>query len=143
MLPQLLLIAVPVGAGQVPTVQTSTPQVVEEKKDKKAKKKLKLQQQTSSDNKSGLDLGELMKDVGLDELDGYNGENNTTTESTASNSVTSVQNAIISSAQQANNQAIMTAPLTLATSGGNQIVAQIPQQIVQVLKNYVFFGLIF
>ena len=35
-------------------------------KDKKAKKKAK-----DKDNK-GLDLGELMKDVGLDDLDGYN-----------------------------------------------------------------------
>ena len=37
-------------------------------KDKKVKKKAKV---NSKDNK-GLDLGELMKDVGLDDLDGYN-----------------------------------------------------------------------
>ena len=43
-------------------------------------------------------------------------------------------NGIISSAKQANNQAIITAPLTLGSSDGNQIVAQIPQQIIQVLK---------
>ena len=147
------LIAVPVGAGQMGNPQVVQQQAVvtsaavvtstslqEDKKDKKAKKKLKaaLQLQQNSENKSGLDLGELMKDVGLDDLDGYNNEQNTpsivsATESsvTASSVMTSVQNAIISSAQQA-NQAIMTAPLTLTTSGGNQIVAQIPQQIVQV-----------
>ena len=149
------LIAVPVGAGQMGSPQvvqqqavvtsaavvTSTPpSVQEDKKDKKAKKKLKaaLQLQQNSENKSGLDLGELMKDVGLDDLDGYNNEQNTSSSAsepsgTASSAMTSVQNAIISSAQQA-NQAIMTAPLTLTTSGGNQIVAQIPQQIVQVRK---------
>ena len=43
--------------------------------------------------------------------------------------------AIISSIQQPNNQAAM---VTLVASGGNQTVAQIPQPIAQVLKNYFF-----
>ena len=69
----------------------------------------------------GLDLGELMKDVGLDELDGYN-----TVNETSGDIVTStVPNAIITSQSPANM-------VTFAASGGNQIVAQIPQQIVQV-----------
>ena len=40
-------------------------------------------------------------------------------------------NGIISSA---NNQAVMTAPVPLGSSGGNQIVAKIPQQMIQVLQ---------
>ena len=99
----------------------------------------------SAENKAGLDLGELMKDVGLDDLDGYNsnarvvvstgtnpnaGAGISTVAGTTEATVLaggSVQNAIISSQ---GNQTIMTAPLTLATSGGNQIVAQLPQQIL-------------
>ena len=66
-----------------------------------------------------------MKDVGLDELDGYN-----TVNETSGDIVTStVPNAIITSQSPAN---MVTTQLTFAASGGNQIVAQIPQQIVQV-----------
>lgn len=120
------LIAVPVGAAQAAAQGAVVQQPLtspnmesdKSKEAKKAKKKKILEQ----DNKSGLDLGELMKDVGLDDLDGYNAE-------AASEVQQQQQTAIISSTQ---GQTIMTAPLTLATSGGNQIVAQIPTQQIQI-----------
>ena len=119
------LIAVPVNAGaagvQAPMASPSEDQnKMEANKKSNAKKKAAA---ASKADKSGLDLGELMKDVGLDDLDGYNTENNVTEAVNGLQSIITTQ-----------GQAIMTAPLTLATSAGNQIVAQIPQQIqVQVI----------
>ena len=97
-------------------------------------KKVKKKANKAKDGK-GLDLGELMKDVGLDELDGYNAEaeaaNNVAAVPPASNVTAPPANAIISS----QGPALVTTQLTLAPSGaGNQIVAQIPQPIVQVRK---------
>ena len=100
------------------------------------------QQQQTQDTKSGLDLGELMKDVGLDELDGYNNSADpATTTGTGNvmpeivttlnnNSGSVVQNTTIISSQ---GQAIMTTPLALSTSAsGNQILAQLQPQQIQV-----------
>ena len=86
-----------------------------------------------------------MKDVGLDDLDGYNnatamadasGTGSSTIATAVDNSVNSnggvIQNTttIISS----QGQAIMTTPLALPSSAGNQIVAQLQPQIqVQVI----------
>ena len=111
---------------------TITPDLSQLSPTKKVKKKAKVK-----DGK-GLDLGELMKDVGLDELDGYNAEaeavNNVAAATPASNVAPPPANAIITS----QGPALVTTQLTLAPSGtGNQIVAQIPQPIVQVLKNIV------
>lgn len=101
------------------TILTSTTQVSPNVEGKEKKKKKKAS--SDAENKSGLDLGELMKNVGLDELDGYNAENETNNQQQP--------NAIISTQ---GGQQIMTTPLTLATSGGNQIVAQIQPQQIQV-----------
>ena len=94
-----------------------------------------------------------MKDVGLDDLDGYNnsadpattGTGNAVPEIVTTLNNTSggvVQNTTIISSQ---GQAIMTTPLALSTSGGNhlalptsggnQIVAQLQPQQIQVQVN--------
>ena len=106
-----------------------------------------------------MTLPKLQNDVNLDEIDKElpwfvtprvyklgeltdKGKPHTVTDSLNTSNVLLTQpnlslfehNGIISSASQANNQAIMTAPVTLGSSDGNQIVAQIPQQIIQVLE---------
>lgn len=115
------LITVPVNAAAAAAAAAANSNSMASPNDIKDKKK-KKKSNNDAENKSGLDLGELMKNVGLDELDGYNAENETTASNQQANAIISTQG----------GQQIMTTPLTLATSGGNQIVAQLQPQQIQV-----------
>jgi len=161
------LIAVPVNVGQAAGGQQAgqpiTTAVVQQPSaspggshDKKSKKKAAraaaaaaaaaaLQQAQTDSNKSGLDLGELMKDVGLDDLDGYNNSN----ESSNAGIVTTLNNSNVLQQNTANNsnvlqqntttiissqgQTIMqSAPTLMTTTAGNQILVQNQPQQIQV-----------
>lgn len=111
-------------------------------KKKKSKKKKKESQNSSSssgEKKQGLDLGELMKDVGLD-LDNFGMEDgaHSTSISFDTSSITLPTLAQTAGTLQASTLSMMTSDATTGLSvSGSQLLAQIQQPLpMQVRKRY-------